>query len=69
MQIKIDTDLQIIEIEPGFAFEAFSLDAIQGAKFQISAWEQHSRWLPGFEDIQAVEQISIQPESVVIFYG
>lgn len=45
MQIKIDTDLQIIEIEiePGFAFEAFSFDALQGAKFQISAWEQHSR--------------------------
>ena len=39
MQIKIDTDLQIIEIEPGF------------------------------EDIQAVEQISIQPESIVIFYS
>ena len=69
MQIKIDTDLQIIEIETGFAFEAFIFDALQGAKFQISAWEQHSRWLPGFEDIQAVEQISIQPESIVIFYS
>ena len=69
MQIKIDTDLQIIEIEPGFAFEAFSFDVIQGAKFQISAWEQHSKWLPGFEDIQAVEQISIQPEIIVIFYS
>ena len=69
MQIKIDTDLQIIEIEPGFAFEAFIFDALQGAKFQISAWEQHSKWLPGFEDIQAVERISIQPESIVIFYN
>lgn len=69
MQIKIDTDLQIIEIEPGFAFEAFSFDALQGAKFQISAWEKHSKWLPGFEDIQAVEQISIQPEGIVIFYN
>ena len=67
MQIKIDTDLQIIE--PGFAFEAFIFDVLQGAKFQISAWEQHSKWLPGFEDIQAVEQISIQPESIVIFYS
>ena len=43
MQINIDKDLQIIEIEPGFAFEAFNFDALQGAKFQISAWEQHSK--------------------------
>ena len=55
MQIKIDTDLQISRSP--------DLQISRSPDLQIIEIE------PGFEDIQAVEQISIQPESIVIFYS